>query len=171
MQLHPFIHNSFKCTFKTFFSTYIPHIKGSIPKYSLNSPVLLKVGDFMEYSRSYTHEDLDKFADLTGDINPIHIMKTNSNNEQIKTIVHGILTGSMFSTLFGYQIPGTIYLKQNLLFQNILYTDEVVTAKVMVTRIFYDKHICVVSTECIRDYDKKKIIDGTAYIKIDNLIS
>jgi hypothetical protein len=78
-----------------------------------------EVGNYAEIQHSFSQEDVNIFATLSGDDNPIHIDPTYalSHSRFKRTICHGILVSSLFSTLLGRSIPGSIYLKQNLSFQ------------------------------------------------------
>jgi hypothetical protein len=83
------------------------------------------VGHYAQIRTSFQQNDLNLFADLSGDHNPIHL---DPNYCQTKTkfhspICHGILVSSLFSTLFGQLIPGSIYLKQNIQFLKPVYVN------------------------------------------------
>ena len=85
----------------------------------------LIIGSYAELEHSFTLLDLQKFSLLCGDANPLHLdlnyVKTNSKFQSI--ICHGILVSSLFSTLLGQTIPGSIYLKQNLNFKKPVYVN------------------------------------------------
>ena len=67
----------------------------------------IKVGKIERFSHQITKGEVDRFAELTGDFNPIHVdteyaLKTNFG----KRVVHGMLTSSFISTMIGMRIPG-----------------------------------------------------------------
>jgi acyl dehydratase len=49
--------------------------------------------------------------------------------------VHGILTASVFSSIFGTLIPGSIYRSQKLVFQSPVYSNESIIGRVQVTKV------------------------------------
>jgi hypothetical protein len=83
------------------------------------------IGHSAQIKTSFQQKDLNLFAELSGDHNPIHL---DPNYCKTKTkfhapICHGILVSSLFSTLFGQLIPGSIYLKQNIQFLKPVYVN------------------------------------------------
>ena len=83
------------------------------------------LGHYAQITTSFQQKDLNLFAQLSGDDNPIHL---DLNYCQQKTkfhapICHGILVSSLFSTLFGQLIPGSIYLEQNIQFLKPVYVN------------------------------------------------
>ena len=66
-----------------------------------------QIGDRREITHQFTQSDLDIFADLTGDHNPIHMnVSFASRSAAGGQVVHGMLAASFISTLVGMEIPG-----------------------------------------------------------------
>ena len=73
---------------------------------------------------------LDKFFEISGDLNPLH-----SNAEYSKSkgfsgrVVYGMLTSSFFSTLVGVYLPGKYCILQgiDIQFSNPVYIDDILT--------------------------------------------
>ena len=133
---------------------------------------MIEIGDFYDEIISFTKEDIIKFAEVSGDFNPIHV------NEQYavlslfgRTIVHGMLAASIFSKIFGTKFPGegTVYLAQNLKFIAPVYPDTDYYARVEVIEIFREKHNAVFATT-LEDAERHPCISGTAKIKNINCI-
>lgn len=81
------------------------------------SDAKLVQGTVLTYSRTFTASDVQSFASVSGDHNPIHLSDEFASTTAFKrTIVHGMLTASMFSTLFAANLPGAVYLSQELRF-------------------------------------------------------
>jgi 3-hydroxybutyryl-CoA dehydratase len=96
----------------------------------------LSVGMEASYAKKITNEDILAFAELSGDINPIHLSDEFAASTIFKKrIAHGFLTGSLFSTVLGTKLPGPgcIYLSQSLKFRApVMIGDEVVaTGKIV----------------------------------------
>ncbi len=65
------------------------------------------VGDRREITHQFTQGDLNAFADLTGDQNPIHMDGLYASHSAVGgQVVHGMLAASFISTLIGMEIPG-----------------------------------------------------------------
>ena len=87
----------------------------------------LSAGDVFEKEISFSQSEVEKFAEVSGDHNPIHLDREYARKAGFdNTIVHGMLTASAFSRVLGTEFPGegTIYLKQTLGFRAPVYPDE-----------------------------------------------
>eukprot|EP00960_Hanusia_phi_P005001 144101-Hanusia_phi.AAC.4 len=94
----------------------------------------LKKGDSFQLTRTFSQQDVSKFADVSGDDNPLHQTGATTSSPFARPVVHGIFVASMFSAVIGRNFPGSIYLNQQLKFSAPVYFDENVTARVTVTR-------------------------------------
>jgi 3-hydroxybutyryl-CoA dehydratase len=129
------------------------------------------VGDIYEYKFSYSQEDVNSFAEISGDKNPIHLDENYALKSIFKQrIIHGFLGGSVFSKIFGTIFPGegTLYLNQSMSFYKPMFTNVEYTAKFTVKEIIIEKHRAIVETIII-DENKKTIINGSALIQNDNI--
>lgn len=67
----------------------------------------IKVGDTAEIVHKITQNDVDLFASLTGDFNPLHVNKDYAKTTPFqKPVVHGMLSASFISALIGTRLPG-----------------------------------------------------------------
>ena len=103
----------------------------------------LEVGDNYTHEVSFTQDEVIKFAALTQDTNPIHLDETYAAGTVFKKpIVHGYLSGAVFSKVFGTIFPGigTIYLYQEMKFKRPVYTGEQYTATFEITAVIKEKN-------------------------------
>lgn len=109
----------------------------------------------MEVNEVYTHnfqfsqEEVNQFAKVTGDNNPVHIDAAYAAKSQFRRpIMHGMLSASLFSKVFGTLFPGegTIYLKQSLQFLKPMYVDTQYQAVFTVKELIKDKNRAVIET-------------------------
>jgi 3-hydroxybutyryl-CoA dehydratase len=124
-------------------------------------------GAFFEHHFSFKKEDVIKFAEATGDDNPIHLDEDFAKGTIFgRPIIHGFLGASVFSKVFGTIFPGngTIYLKQSFSFFKPMYVSEEYKATFLVTETVADKNRATVATK-IFDKDGGIVIDGEAVIK------
>lgn len=124
----------------------------------------LKIGDSFVEKAKFTQAQVNQFAEISGDRNPIHIDAEYAATTPFgKPIIHGMFVASVFSKVFGTQWPGegTIYMFQDLMFRAPAFVDVEYTAKFEVTEINEEKHRGVI--QCIlEDPDGKVIITGQA---------
>ena len=102
----------------------------------------LRLNQTEEIEKKITEKDINEFAKLSGDDNPVH---TNSDFAK-KTIfkqkvAHGFLSASLISMLIATKLPGpgSIYLSQNLKFLGPVFIDDLVRVKVTVEEIDQEK--------------------------------
>lgn len=79
----------------------------------------IEIGHKFNYPFNFSQEQVQIFADLTGDTNPLHSEEEFAKNTIYgRRIIPGFLGGSVFSKVFGTIYPGigTIYLKQDMKF-------------------------------------------------------
>ena len=129
----------------------------------------LRLNQTEELEKKITEKDINEFAKLSGDDNPVH---TNSDFAK-KTIfkqkvAHGFLSASLISTLIATKLPGpgSIYLSQNLKFLGPVFIDDLVRVKVTVEEIDQEKKKVKLQTECFKN--EKKIISGEAVVLVNS---
>jgi acyl dehydratase len=124
----------------------------------------LKVGDTHQERVIFKQENVNTFAVITGDNNPIHIDTEYAAKTPFeKPIVHGFYAGSIFSKVFGTTWPGegTIYLYQDMTFLAPVYVEQEYTAKFEMIEVNEEKNRGVV--QCTLETKEEKIaIKGIA---------
>ena len=103
----------------------------------------LKAGDTYCEKVRYTQTNVDKFAEISGDDNPLHINAEYAAKTPFgKPIVHGFFAGAVFSKVFGTQWPGegTIYMFQEMSFKAPVFVEQDYTAKFEVMEVDEVKH-------------------------------
>ena len=127
----------------------------------------LSVGMTAAYQHVVTAEDVVKFADISGDHNPVHLDEAYARTTRFKgRIVHGMLSASFISTTIASRLPGpgTIYLSQNLSFRAPVRIGDRVEARVTVTDIIRDKARVMLKTVC--RVGETVVIDGDALVYV-----
>ena len=123
----------------------------------------LKIGDNHKEEFIITQEMVNRFAELSGDKNPLHIDKKFAAKTRFKKpIVHGLFSVTSFGKVMGTKFPGpgSIHVAQNLSFKKPLYPDEKYYVYIELIRIVKKKHFGIFKTQ-IYDLNNKLIIDGT----------
>jgi 3-hydroxybutyryl-CoA dehydratase len=126
----------------------------------------IKIGDFRQYVKTITQSDVETFGRLTGDFNKAHFDPLYCQQTVFKKpIVHGMLLGSLFSTIFGTEFPGegTIYCSQTLKFLKPVYPDTLLHIKVTVKELIEEKNRVIFITE-IFDENQQLMLTGEAML-------
>jgi acyl dehydratase len=127
----------------------------------------ITIGDVYEFEREITEKDVQGFAKLTGDYNPLHLDKEYAEKTNLgRNIVHGMLAGSLFSTLLGMYCPGkrNLYMSQTLQFRNPIFFNEKLLIKGTITEKSDSTKMISIKTE-IRDREKL-LITGEAKVRV-----
>lgn len=91
----------------------------------------LNVGDTTTLSRTVTEQDIQLFAYLSGDINPIHLDEDYAKTTPFGTrIAHGMFIGVLVTTAVATKLPGpgSIYRGQEMKFQRPVKIGDTITA-------------------------------------------
>ena len=126
----------------------------------------IKVGDKATARKKFTKEDVEAFAKLTGDYNPIHFDEEYASKTIFKKpIVHGPLVITLVTTLFAKELPGkgSVYLNHDIYFLRPVYWEETITAELKVTKINEKGHIFI-KTSCYNE-NNEEVISGLARLK------
>jgi 3-hydroxybutyryl-CoA dehydratase len=128
----------------------------------------LKIGDTFTVQKEVTDELVRKFADVSGDYNPIHLDDEFAAKTRFgKRIAHGMLGASFISAVLGYKLSENkiIYLSQSLKFTAPVFIGDTVTAKAVVKEIREDKPIVTIETTC-ENQSGETVITGEAKIMV-----
>ena len=132
-----------------------------------------KEGQSASLTRTVTAADVEAFAMISGDENPVHLDEAFAANTRFKRrIAHGMLPVSYISAVLGAHFPGpgTIYLSQNVSFLAPVYLGDTVTATVTVSKFRAEKGVLTLLTECWNQ-DGVKVVDGQAVVLVTDLVS
>ena len=131
----------------------------------------IEIGQKASFSKTITETDVYNYAGVVGDFNSVHINKEIARNSIFKDrIAHGMLVGSLISTVLGTKLPGdgTIYLEQNIKFKAPVYLGDTVTAIVEVTKVLNkDKGIYQLNTTVVNQKDECVIV-GLAVVQYND---
>ena len=126
------------------------------------------VGDSAEVTKTIGEADIQAFAEVTGDHNPIHLDDEFAKTTRFgRRIAHGMLSASLISSVLANKLPGegSIYLGQTLRFVAPVFPGDEVTARVTVKEIREDKPIVKLETVCVNQRDEV-VIRGEATVLV-----
>lgn len=127
----------------------------------------LSVGMSASYGKTITEADILMFAAVSGDTNPVHLNHEFAAATDFKErIAHGMLAGSLLSTVFGTKLPGPgcIYLGQDLRFKRPVKINDTVVATVTVTEIQPERRR--VKFNCTCHVGEALVVDGEATLMV-----
>lgn len=125
-------------------------------------------GDTAQLSTTITDSDIQSFAELTGDRNPVHLDDAFASQTRFKRrIAHGMLVASQLSKVIANDLPGrgSVYLSQTLKFVAPVYPGDTVTARVTVLSVREDKPVITLETVCVNQ-DGQKVLTGEAMVLV-----
>jgi acyl dehydratase len=116
--------------------------------------------------RTITEKDVQTFAELTGDTNPLHMDAGFASETRFKKrVVHGMLTASFISTVVGMQLPGpgALYLSQVLNFKKPVMIDDIIQVKTIVVQKVASSQMLVLDIAVINQ-KSENVLTGTAKV-------
>ena len=126
---------------------------------------MFKVGEFAEFTKVFSEEDVFLFAGISGDRNPIHVDKGFAAKTRFKgRIAHGLLTAGTISAAIGMKLPGPgcLYLSQTLNFLAPVKIGDEITARAEVEEMISEKRMRL-RTRCFNQRNET-VLDGEAII-------
>jgi acyl dehydratase len=112
----------------------------------------LSIGDSAEITKTIEQSDIDAFARVTGDHNPVHVDEEFAKTTRFgRRIAHGMLTASLISAVLANKLPGegSVYLGQTLQFVAPVFPGDEITARVTVKEVREDRPIVKLETICM----------------------
>ena len=125
----------------------------------------IQIGMVRHLCKVITDRDIEMFAEVSTDHNPVHLDESYANNTIFGgRIAHGMLTAGLISAVIGEQLPGhgTRYLSQTLKFLGPVRPRDRVTAQVEVVEIDPRRRRIKLDTCCL--VNGKKVLAGEATV-------
>ncbi|KCZ88137.1 MULTISPECIES: MaoC family dehydratase [Hyphomonas] len=125
----------------------------------------LEIGQSHETVHKITADDIQRFAEVSGDFNPLHMSDEYAATTMFeKRIAHGALTASYISGILGNNLPGpgAVFVGLNMRFRRPVYIGDTVTARATVAEKIDRGNRVVLKIECI--VDGKRVIAGDAEV-------
>ncbi len=126
----------------------------------------MAVGMVAERARTVAVDDVLRYAEITGDFNPVHVDAVAAAKSRFGgQIAHGMLTAGYVSALLAMDLPGpgSIYLTQSIRFTRPVRLGDTVTARAEVVEVIEAKRRVRLATTC-RNQHGETVLEGEATI-------
>ena len=126
----------------------------------------ITIGQTATYSKLIEERDVQLFAAVSGDVNPVHLDAEFAATTQFKNrIAHGMLSGAVISAAIAMELPGpgTIYLGQTLRFHAPVELDDTITVKLEVVDKKDKRNFVTLECKVYNQHDKL-VVSGSAEV-------
>ena len=126
----------------------------------------LQVGDSARRTRAVSRRDIELFAEMTGDHNPLHFDEAAAARSRFGGIVvQGGVTSGLLNALVAEDLPGpgSVFLEVSWRFLAPVRPGDVITAEAVVTTVRDDKPVTTLRTSVVNQ-DDVVVLDGTAVV-------
>ena len=126
------------------------------------------------FTKEVTQQDINTFADVTGDHNPLHSNEEYAAQTRFKQpLAHGMFGAGVISAALGTRLAPesvVVYLGQNLRFRAPVLAGDTITATCTVTTVEVEKSRLSLQTT-VTNQDGVEVIIGDAQVMIDEIRS
>ena len=127
----------------------------------------MQIGQSAEYVRTVTEADIQKFGEVSGDMNPLHFDEAYARATIFRgRVAHGMLTVSYLSTILGTKLPGagSIFLGASVRFKAPVRVGDSVTARCTVREINAAKNRVIFDCVCL--VGTTVVVEGEAEVRV-----
>ncbi len=128
----------------------------------------IRVGDREELVKSISEPDIQRFVEMTGDDNPLHVDRKFAGETSFKDIVaHGMLGASFISTVIGTKLPGpgALWVSQNLEFLHPVRLGDVLTVSCTVLKKNDRERMLELETQIVNQ-NQQTVLSGQGKVKV-----
>lgn len=127
----------------------------------------LELGMSHETVHTITEEDITKFADVSGDYNPLHMDAEYAATTAFgQRIAHGALTASFISAILGNYLPGpgAVFVGLSMRFRRPVFIGSEVTVRAEVSEMNPRGNRVTLTVACL--VEGKRVISGEAQVVV-----
>ena len=133
----------------------------------------VKVGDRAEFEKKVTAEDIESFARVTGDTNPLHSDQAYARKTRFgECIAHGMISAGFISAALGTKLAPhccVVYLSQSLRFLRPVKIGDTIKAVAEVKGVEAEKRVLTLETDCFNQ-NGEPVVKGEAVVLLDPVV-
>lgn len=125
----------------------------------------LEVGQTARYSKRIDDREIQLFAELSGDRNPIHLDDDYAASTAFKgRIAHGMISGALISAAVACTIPGpgTVYLGQTMSFTQVVRPGDELTVELEILEKLPKSRVRIATR--VFNQNREQVVDGVAEV-------
>ena len=129
------------------------------------NPLELVVGQKARRSKTVTGRDVDLYAEITGDRNPLHFDLAFAAGTRFgRLVAQGGIASGMLNALVAMDLPGpgTVFMSQTLKYLAPTYLGDTLTAEVEVLSVKPDKPVCQLKAT-VTNQDGTVVLEGECW--------
>ena len=126
----------------------------------------IAIGQTASYTRQVEERDIQLFAAVSGDVNPVHLDASFAATTPFgERIAHGMLTGAIISAALAMELPGagTVYVSQSLRFRRPVKIGDTVTVALEVIEKQDRRKVVILDCKA-RNQNGQLVANGTAEV-------
>ncbi|MHA2172452.1 MAG: MaoC family dehydratase [Candidatus Kariarchaeaceae archaeon] len=123
----------------------------------------LEVGMKATFTKTVTSEDIQKYAEITGDYNPLHFDSDFARKTKFgKLVAQGGITSGMLNALVAMKLPGpgTVFLNQQLQYTAPVFIGDTITASGEIIKLHPTKPVTTINVKIIKESDGESVLQG-----------
>jgi acyl dehydratase len=128
-------------------------------------PLGLRVGQRARRAQTVTARDVELYAEITGDRNPLHFDPGFASRTRFgRLVAQGGIAAGMLNALVAMDLPGagTVFMSQSLKFLAPTYLGDTLTAEVEVLSLKADKPVCQLRATIVNQ-DGTRVLEGECW--------
>ena len=130
-----------------------------------NGSLDLKVGQRARRTQTVTAREVELYAQITGDRNPLHFDADFAAKTRFgRLVAQGGIASGMLNALVAMDMPGpgTVFLSQTLTYKAPTYLGDTLTAEIEVLSVKPDKPVCQLKAT-ITNQDGTVLLEGECW--------
>jgi 3-oxoacyl-[acyl-carrier protein] reductase len=128
----------------------------------------LEVGATARFSKTITTEEVQGFAAISGDFNPLHLDADFARKTTFgRPVVHGMLLGSFVSRMIGMQLPGAgaLWMRQSFQWAAPVFVGDTVDITLRITHKSVGSNTITLEVSAVNQ-DGKTVMNGDGAVRL-----
>ena len=128
-------------------------------------PLGLRVGQRARRTQTVTEREVELYAQITGDRNPLHFDPAFAKGTRFgRLVAQGGIAAGMLNALVAMDLPGagTVFMSQSLKYLAPTYLGDTVTAEIEVVALKPDKPVCQLRASIVNQ-DGMTLLEGECW--------